>query len=273
MIDFLIFSKNRPLQLHALLSSMSKYVKGSYTVAVLHKYDEMYVEALNELKQEFQTVRFIEESNFRDNVIDYLAEKDDSCSFLVDDIIFKQEFDTDQLSGIMSSNPSIVCFSLRLGLHLKHCYTRNLPQRIPDGQVKQDFFIWEWRGTDSDWGYPLSVDGHIFRRNEILAWSKSLSFQSPNQYEDALQLILRYDQTVPNHCVCFVRSKIFNVPANRVQNEINNRNEGFDVEKMLESWNNGDRIDFSNLYDISNESAHYAVDLNLINKSQTEITQ
>ena len=50
MIDFLIFSRNRPLQLHSLLASMSKYISGNYSVSVLHRYDDDYQESLNEIK-------------------------------------------------------------------------------------------------------------------------------------------------------------------------------------------------------------------------------
>ena len=264
MIDFLIFSRNRPLQLHSLLSSMTKYVNGNYTVSVLHRYDEEYQEALNEIKNEFNDVSFIQESSFYDDVISYLSDSSNPMSFLVDDIVFKKEVDVDHVSEIIHNNPSMICFSLRLGMHLKHCYTRNLPQRIPDGHVKHEFFIWEWAGADSDWGYPLSVDGHIFRRDDILSWTKKVTFKSPNQYEDALQMILRYQQGLPNHCACFVRSKLFNIPANRVQNDISNRNEGFTAERMLELWNEGSRINFHDLYDINNESAHFSVDLSLV---------
>lgn len=263
MIDFLIFSRNRPLQLHSLLASMSKYISGNYSVSVLHRYDDDYQESLNEIKSEFVDVNFIEESSFYDNVINYLSKSNNAMSFLVDDIVFKKEVDIDHVAEIVHNNPSIICFSLRLGIHLKHCYTRNLSQRIPSGHVSHEFFIWEWAGADSDWGYPLSVDGHVFRHDDILSWSKKVAFNSPNQYEDALQSILRYQPSFPNRCACFVRSKLFNIPANRVQNDINNRNEGFSAEKMLELWKEGYRINFHNFYDISNESAHFAVELQL----------
>lgn len=257
MIDFLVFSKNRPMQLHALLTSTKKLATGEYKINVLYKYDETYLPALHQIMTEFSDVFFIKETNFRTHVIDFLS-GDGFCSFLVDDNLFKDCVDMNIISQIMQNNPSLLCFSLRLGLHLNKCYPQNAAQRIPDGFTKAGVFIWDWQTAtaEHDWNYPLSVDGHIFRKKELSVFSLLLAFENPNQYEGSLHLLSKSFE-IGHLCACFTSAKILNVPFNQVQNQCYNRHEGISVERMLELWNSGLRLNVDDVLFINNESAHF----------------
>ena len=136
------------------------------------------------------------------------------------------------------------------------------PQRIPPGMIQGDLFIWDWRQGEYDWGYPLSVDGHVFRANDLKSWIKNLKFKNPNQFEDALQL-LKFS-TGRNSCVCFHRSKIVNIPLNRVQEDYKNRNIGESAESLIPLWNEGLRFSTNELFDISNDGVHSDIKMNLI---------
>jgi len=261
MIDFLVFSRNRPLQLHALISSMKKYASGEYTVSVLHRYDDNFVRSLKQIMIEFPDVSFIEQTNFRENALQWIEKSEGHCSFLVDDIIFKDYIDFNVVRGVMSNNP-ILCFSLRLGLHLTRCYTLDEDQPVPDGSVHSNMFVWSWKNSKFDWNYPLSVDGHIFRSAEMKSWMSMINYNNPNQLEDALQLISR-SMKIYDHCACFVRSKIFNIPMNRVQDEYLNRHGDIDSNQMLKIWESGKRIDYVKFFNVSNDGAHSIVDMEL----------
>ena len=259
MIDFLIFSKNRPMQLHALLSSFRENISGDYRLKVLCKYEEKFLKALKEVKDEFQSVIFVDEINFQDQLEESVG--DDLQAFLVDDIIVKDKVDLNLLSSVLNQNDHVLCFSLRLGLHLKSCYMTGTSQRIPSGMTQGDLFIWDWRQGEHDWGYPLSVDGHIFRANDLKNWIKNLKFKNPNQFEDSLQLLK--SSMSRNSCVCFHRSKIVNIPLNRVQEDYKNRNIGENAEDLLTLWNEGLRFSTNELFDISNDVVHSNIKMNL----------
>lgn len=248
------------MQLHALLSSFTAYVHGQYNVTVLYKYDEKYKQPLDEVRSEFKTVKFVEENDFENQTKELL--QGEYFSFLVDDIIFKDNLDIDFVTNIMRSNTQALCFSLRLGLHLKHCYMLNQKQRIPQGMTQGDLFVWNWRNSELDWGYPLSVDGHVFRAEELKTWLKDTTFKNPNQLEDSMQTV-KFRYKINDLCVCFHRSKIVNIPMNRVQNEYMNRSAGYDVDDLLREWNDGMRASYSDFFDISNDAVHAELGLNL----------
>ncbi len=246
------------MQLHALLSSFEENVIGDYRLKVLCRYDEKYLKALKEIKDNFQSVIFIDEVNFQDQVEKSVG--DDLQAFLVDDIVVKDKVDLNFVAGVLSQNDHILCFSLRLGLHLKKCYMLDAPQKIPSGMTQGDLFVWDWRQGEYDWGYPLSVDGHVFRANDLKEWIKNLRFKNPNQFEDSLQALKYY--TSRNSCVCFHRSKIVNIPLNRVQEDYKNRNIGENVEDLLPLWNEGLRFSTNELFDISNDGVHSDIKMN-----------
>ena len=153
MIDFMVFSKNRAIQLHALLESTQLYLdKNDVNISVLYRYDDEHLSGLNELCKLFPSVTFIKETNFKGHVTDFLSTCSDLCAFLTDDIIFKDHVDVKQISEIMKSNTNVLTFSLRLGLHIKDCYALNSEQPVPMGNVyPPNLFVWEWRNAKMDW--------------------------------------------------------------------------------------------------------------------------
>ena len=71
-----------------------------------------------------------------------------------------------------------------------------------------------------DFGYPLSVDGHVFRTKDIMKLSKALNFANPNTYEAALQV---YDTFPRNMMESYKHSKLVGIPVNVVQNVYPNK--------------------------------------------------
>ena len=98
MVDFLIFSKNRPMQLHALLSSFKEFAINFKSLSVLYKYDDEYLESLQLLKRQFSDVNFIEENNFKNQVKDFLSHGY-FCSLVGDDIIFKDSSEINMIAS------------------------------------------------------------------------------------------------------------------------------------------------------------------------------
>ena len=264
MIDALIFSKNRPMQLHCLLSSLKEYSNIPISkIKVLYRYDEEYVEGFKKLQNIHKEVKFIKEENFELQVKEYLRFGEKYCVFFVDDILIKDEINFSIPCDVLDQNPHMLCFSLRLGTHLTDCYPTSTKQLIPNGTINSQFFIWGWKNAPQDWGYPLSVDGHIFRRNELEGWSSHLRFKNPNQFESSLQEIPR-TFAIPLGMVCHVNSKLFNNPVNRVQDEFQNRVESsVSPQEFNKLWNEGFEINYSEFKGYLNPAAHTPVKFSL----------
>jgi hypothetical protein len=80
--------------------------------------------------------------------------------FLPDDCMFTREVDFKFIDKIFDEN--IICFSMRLGNNISY----DLPLSISISPVKQTktiFCLYEWKDNTGYYGYPMSIDGHIFR--------------------------------------------------------------------------------------------------------------
>lgn len=262
----IVFSKNRPLQVYAFLESLFLNTKiDPKDVNILFKADHDYVVPYWDMATKFPGVKFHPEYDFRAQTMALLQEAKDKVVFFTDDDVFKEKTDLDLACKFLDMNPPIFCFSLRLGKHLSYCYSTQSPQNVPQGTTKEPFFVWSWKGTDWDWNYPLSVDGHIFRKSDILnAAQGSGGWKSPNTFEGNMSHL--HPQIPHPQMACFTTSKVFNIPHNRVQNEVHNVHGGGSENELLEAWNNGKKIDIKSFQGIKNKSAHQLVPIVLVNR-------
>ena len=261
MIDIMIFSRNRALQLNALLETLGEYSIGDAQVTVLYHYDEGHLDSLNEVMESYPFHSYWEQDDFETQVKEFLHEASTHVMFLVDDIIVKAHVDFDFISNALEQNPALLTFSLRLGLHLDYCYPLQSSQPLPGGSVyPPGIFVWEWPPAKMDWQYPLSVDGHVFRKEQLSAWVDPLKFDKPNRFEEVMQTIPRTN-SVPGLCICYAHSKIMNMPLNRVQDEYVNNCADIEADYLLQRWAQGDKLDASKYARIINHSAHEVLEL------------
>jgi hypothetical protein len=183
----------------------------------------------------------------------------------VDDIVFVRPVD---LAPLLRLDPARFVPSLKLGAHLSRCYTFATEQPLPrfhEGVLDDpDLLCWKWREGALDWGYPLSVDGHLFSTAEMRILARTVRFSAPNSFEAALQGHLR--RFVDRLGVCHRESRILNVPCNKVQGEFPNRFGTVDAATLLEVWKSGRRLDHRRLYGIVNESVHQEVELCFVSR-------
>lgn len=227
MITSLIFSKDRPAQLDLCLNSIKKNFADSKHNIVIHNNSENFVKAHKILQSEHEDVLFWPQglSLFKDIYAAIASAKYEYICFFTDDNIC--------FSGVppipyqvIFSEPYIACISLRLGLNIcQRSHEGDIsPDRIEEHYINGDFISWPRTSYlyGSYWSYSLSVDGHIFRKNEILDMIDELCYlesryhwdQTPNALEGALQ---RFWTTSPNFMVAPKRSAMVNSPNNRVQ--------------------------------------------------------
>lgn len=251
-ISGIVFSKDRAMQLHALLSSYFYYVKNFAPLKILFICSsEEHEQSYQILKSSFKNfpVDFIKETQFDIQLRKMISNiKADRLFFMTDDGIFLDSFD---LHDCLLFDPRQNIFSLRLGVDFDFCYTHDRKQDVPlfeKNAETQMFKYWVWKHMkDSpDWSYPLSVDATIFCKKEIEIMLNGVSFKNPNSLESQMQ---RYNDLFTfRNGVCYAKTKYVNVPCNIVQNEFDNNFTGaFSVDELLQHFLDGERIDWKKL--------------------------
>jgi hypothetical protein len=166
----IVFSKDRAMQLHAFLRSYENHVRYSSTVNVLCRTsNERHVAAYTEVLDSVPCVDFIDQSGpFKAHLLEMLPAVG-NVVFFVDDQVFVRDWEGLDPPGV----------SLRLGLHLTRDYAfGDQPQRVPKVRpLGPDRVTWQWAKGELSWGYPLSLDGHVFDLREIRPLIESLYFQ------------------------------------------------------------------------------------------------
>jgi hypothetical protein len=121
----------------------------------------------------------------------------------------------------------------------------------------EDGTVWRWRGLDGDWGYPMSLDGHVFRTAELRPLIESIEFKNPNTLEQALAL-----SPLPSpKLVCLPEAVVANIPANRVQTMNENRHTGGTTERLNSMFLSGARLDLEPLAGLRSNAPHTPVAL------------
>ena len=265
-ITAIIFSKNRPLQLYALLESMRKHTNMPLCdVNVLYRADHDFIIPMEVLKTSFPEVSFHTEHNFKSQVESLVSSAKKHIVFFTDDDVFKDNVDFVGPCFILHNNPHVICFSLRLGKHLTYCYSTQSPQTVPQGITREPFFFWQWKNASWDWNYVFSVDGHVFRKTDTETALKMIDgWKSPNTFEGMLSHL--HPRLPHPEMACYTTSCLFNIPHNKVQTEINNEFGGGSEYEFLDIWNDGKKIDVSTFHKIKNVSAHQLVQVSFVPK-------
>lgn len=260
-LEIIVFSKDRPIQLYALIESYLYYSKVKSPITIIYKCShEGFTKAYHEIEKRFSDIRFIEEDNFRDVLIKTIEQlKASRLLFLVDDIIFTREFNT---SSFNQYNLKKTVPSLRLGKNIVYSYTRQKNILQPKLKPNGLHIEWNWIKRNSYWSYPLSVDGHIFDKNEMLFMLKRIEFKAPNSLEESLQFFSK--ALFRRKGVSYEKSVLVNVPWNLVQTEIVNLHENVSTEELLKHWNDCKKIDTSLFHNLNNNSCHQSYDLQLV---------
>lgn len=274
LISGVVFSMDRALQLHALLGSYQDLVAGRVKLTIIYRasteaHEAAYREVFGEYAGLVDVKRQERRQDFKRLLLDALSESvAEHLFFLVDDNMFVEPV---ELASLASQASTYCVPSLRMGQNLSRSYTLQRRQPAPhfcalEPTADESMLAWLWKCGELDWNYPLSVDGHVFQRCEILALAKTLDFDSPNRFEEQLQ---RFQPAFSWRLgLCYAKSRLINIPYNRVQTDIENLHGSVHQEDMLRMWNEGYRIDRNSYYGIFNESAHQELPLRLTKQAE-----
>jgi hypothetical protein len=219
MINAIIFSKDRACQLdlflRSIVANVPKYKNLSWTVIYLATTPE-YRKGYELLMQRPSRagVVFCDEAKkgFEVSTLEALRLNLPYHVFFVDDDCFKTEWNpTDGQLEHLKRKQELLTISLRMDPSYRFCYTQGKPAEPP---ILDKEGCWNWINLPGDWGYPMSLDGHIFRTQDIVPLIQSIHFKNPNSFEAILasKPLLNSPQMF-----CYPKAKLINLPINKVQ--------------------------------------------------------
>ncbi len=228
MITAIIFTKDRAAQLDLLFQSIQKNSRQLFSeirVSYLAS-NEDYANGYKKLISEYgDFATFTKRGDFctdSKNIVQ--TDTKLLCFFTDDDIVYKKV--TVRVAEICSffDELEVGCLSLRLGRNtvIQNLVTKeqtNCPTYIANYDNK--FLVWDRNLVpgNSNYNYPLSIDGHIFRTKTILNMVKSFESEHPNDFEGKLQ---NYRSLISPLMSSLEQSCVVGVPINKVNDKVGN---------------------------------------------------
>jgi hypothetical protein len=268
----IIFSKDRPLQLFALIESMNFRTSFNHRIIIIYKtsapsYDNAYNQLILETKNFSLNIDWLKETeSFKQSIIRALnTVNTKQVFFLTDDNIFINDFDFSICDEFLSDK---YIFSLRHSKNITYSFTENKNFKTPpffQSKINQNFLEFSWFETQGEWSDPWSIDGHIYQSNEIIILSDIMTYRGPNSYEAALK---SFNFLLKNRIgVCSPLSIIINLPVNMSQVEIKtNRTGNVKLQEYLDGWNKKKKLDILSFKSNNLNSTHLEYYLPLIDR-------
>jgi GT2 family glycosyltransferase len=244
-----VFSKDRPLQLDATLSSLKLHCDDLHRarIAVLYTTSNAFFAAQYRiLGQDHPDVSWIKERRFKPDLLDLVGTSSHSL-FLVDDTLIVGAIELGLSADALARHPQLIGFSFRLGRNTRYCYTQDREQALPDFSSLGDGVLsFDWTTAELDFGYPLEVASSMYRSNDLLPLLREVEYRNPNTLEAGLAAKAEtFRQTRP-HLACYEQSVAASVPANLVQTAWENRiggEEDLSALALANAYATGRRLD------------------------------
>lgn len=229
----LVFSKNRACQLDLLLRSLN------LPASVLYTFDPPFKAGYEKLIKMYPKINFIRQTDFKTQLIE-LVQDSDFILFLPDDDVMVEPFSTNSPEfKEFKKNKQVATLSLGLS-----------------GNVAGK--IWKWADYRSNyrlrmWGYPMSVDSCIFRKEDILPIITANQITNLNYLETYL------NQNIPDRplMMCFDSRKIINNSVNQVQKDFPAKTSGPSPQELEERFLKGERLSLEDFKQKANNARYY----------------
>jgi hypothetical protein len=241
VIDVLIFSKDRPMQLDALLRSMVAHLGGTFpSVSVLTPDADPPRGWWATLPED--------PFGFESRTRQWIEYADRYIMFLTDDCLFYRS----ALHPVYAHIP----YSYRLGGNTCICQVSGRKQAVPAT------FGYEWSRAEGDFGYPLSLDATVYDKRTLLPLL-DFSFANPTELEAGLASRAgRFHETSPLMHMG-AHSSVVSIPHNRVTTSSSNPISGdprYSVEQLRADFAAGKRIRLAEMDFSDVRGAHQVID-------------
>lgn len=223
MISGVIFSKDRAAQLHLALHSIRENFPSLSDITVLYTattsdFEDGYKVAQGYFPAE-ERINWVKQDDFQKDTLQIVENSQEYICFFTDDDIMYRSVETsiESITNLFEKQREIFTLSLRLG---GNTYVQNIwtgqPCDLPKTTaVVDEYVVWRWKDMSpwGNFGYPFSVDGHVFRSTDILKIISQYEFETPNALEGRGMAFLDEMQQL---MASYTHSCLVNTPLNIV---------------------------------------------------------
>lgn len=238
-----IFSRDRALQLEALLRSIEAYSMSFFDIIIQYSSSDLHRDSYQILRNKYLKYYFIEEKSFVTSLKETIKKiRKRYIFFLVDDQVFIRPFN---VKDIIHNMRKKTFFSMRLGTCITDfgIYHERLCPKYE--KFRGDYLTWKWRENlyQKDWGYQFSVDGTVYRTIDVVRAMMSITFKAPNSFEDNMNKVcfFRSDNVGISYLMPVVINLIIN--ASRQEKAYEHFESGeYTTDDMLKLWEQGESV-------------------------------
>lgn len=254
MASVIVFSKDRPLQLHAYLESliaMSEIEQKDISVLYCEKNEISY----SKVRKYFHAVNWIRETEFDTQLRRIVADAGNYIMFGCDDVIFTHKFCIREIELFLNNTKDVLGITLRLG--------NNIKPKPKNQFIKDGFSIWDWANSrERHYNYPWELDCTVYRKDDVIALLSGYKekIKNPNYLEsNFVNKINHYLDRPLLGCYSDI-SKAIVLTINRVQEDFINPFDDLadtSVESLAYLYNvKNNRIDYKAISKINNTIIH-----------------
>ena len=264
-ISIIVFSKGRPLQLHAYLESLFKFSDAAQDM-VLVLYCETEGIRYGKLISSFPDVKWVKETKFETDLKQSIENAGEYIMFGCDDVVFTSAFSLAGAADYLKNNPQVFGYSFRLGENIKP---------YPDNLSKdRDVLEWNWEGCDKPhYNYPWELDCTLYRKEDVrrMTCEETGAIKNPNYYEAMITPDNRSARIARKNMACSKnRGCAIVITVNRVQDTHQN---GFDdslitdIYSLDRLYNDEDnRLDIEKISSMPNSVIHVGAEYFILKK-------
>lgn len=240
-IHCLVFSKDRPLQLDAFLRSARRYAPYETVTTLnslpistrLNRWDIAY--EICDHEHRFWGEQWNDQKWGFEKFVRGFLERHERVVFHTDDDVWFREPPAGEFPWPVS---------FRLGWNTTWCHPQKRRQETPLGIIDyNDWIVWQWRDADGDFGYPLSLNGTVYRSADLLPLL-DFPLQNPTQLEAGLAA--RAGRFAPEWLAAPAHSCCVSLPHNRVSEDSGcpaGANPDWQPGPLLDAFLDGYRLD------------------------------
>lgn len=252
MSTIIVFSKDRPLQLHAYLESLIR-ASGCREGQIYVLYREVSPICYDKVKSHFPHVHWILEESFDRQLRRLVSKADKHIMFGCDDVVFINHFELRMMERYLDGHEDIFGFSLRLGQNI-----RPLPKGLQrDGKVCS----WSWEENSGHYGYPWELDCTLYRKSDVLGILQKIDeVRSPNYFESIPEENPLEYIAAKRMAAYYEHSNAIVITVNRVQDTHPNQvdeSDATDVLSLFIKYHYEDRyLDLDKLWQCQSDKIH-----------------
>lgn len=250
MINTLIFTKNRPMQVNATLDSMRFYTNFE-AIKPIKLIDGSDQPTPLDNPNGIEHVMENEEGGFAPTFKRILEEIPDEeiILFCVDDLIWLNFFNP-HLLLVLQSYPNLLGFSMRLGSNIEGFNPKDENFQI---YSSTPVAVAKWQNAQSHWGYPFELSCSAYSAKLVKQVVESArNLRLPNDLESAGYYYCHgnvFDK--PHYAFLNGSSRACCADINRVQNIYENATKGGEAltaENLRKMFDSGYRINWANYF-------------------------